>query len=53
MNWLGALLLALLEWLTKQAEKPRTMTDVKTPDSILNRWRDSLRERLRDKDGGN
>lgn len=50
-GWLRPLLDALLAWLERRAEKPRTIADAKTPDSIRERWAAYLRERLRDKDG--
>lgn len=50
MTWLTAIVRAVLDWLTAEAKQPRTLTDANTPDPLLRRWRDSLRDRLRDKD---
>jgi hypothetical protein len=51
-DWLKPLLEALLAFLDKKASAPRTIEDANTPQSIRDRWAASLRERLRDKDGG-
>ena len=46
----------LLDWLTslieRKASQPRTLSDVKTPDAIRRRWADALRDKLRNKGGG-
>lgn len=50
-GWLKPLLDALFEFLEREANKPRTLQDANTPQSIRDAWRNYLRERLRDKDG--
>jgi hypothetical protein len=50
-GWLKPLLDALLAFLEKRANTPKTITDANTPQSIRDRWASSLRERLRDKGG--
>jgi hypothetical protein len=52
VNWLRQLILALLEFFSAEARKPRTLEDANTPDSIRRRWADALRDKLRDKNGG-
>ena len=46
----------LLEWLEslirREAAKPDTLEDVKTPADIRRRWTDALRDKLRDKNSG-
>lgn len=50
-GWIKPLLEALLAFLEKKASTPQTITDVNTPQTIRDRWANSLRERLRDKGG--
>jgi hypothetical protein len=50
-GWLRPLLDALIAWLERRAERPRTLDDANTPHDLRSRWADYLRDKLRDKDG--
>lgn len=48
-----AILAELLSFLEKRANTPNTITDANTPKSIRDSWAAYLRDKLRDKGGGN
>ncbi len=50
-GWLKPVLDALLSFLERRAEKPRTLEDANTPQALRDRWNSYLRDRLRDKGG--
>lgn len=54
MNWLATLLAKMfgevLNWGQKNAEKPNTTEDAKTPDAVKRGWSGYLRERLKKRD---
>jgi hypothetical protein len=53
MSWLAAIakgiLDALLNWGQKQAEKPKTTEDAKTPENVRSDWNRYIADKLRDK----
>lgn len=51
-GWVKPFLEWLASYLERRARESRTIADAKTPDTIRSRWDTWLRERLRDKDGG-
>ncbi len=48
----AALAGVVMAWLERRLERPDTLEDAKTPDSLRARWIDYVRGRLRDQDGG-
>jgi hypothetical protein len=52
-GWLKPFLDWLEGFLRRQASQPRTIDDAKTPPDIRRRWADYIRDKLRDKGGGN
>lgn len=52
-GWIEPVLKVLLAWLEGKAKEPSAMWDVETPLTIRERWAANLRNKLRDKNGGN
>lgn len=52
MNWLAAILTAVLKFLYDRANDPKILSNAQTPSSVRARWDTWIRERLRDKDSG-
>jgi hypothetical protein len=51
-GWVKPLLEVLLAFLEKRASAPKTLEDANTPSSIRDRWTAYLRDKLRNKGGG-